>query len=74
VTVAGVGEFEASLANEPLTEAGPLVGGVNVTVKFTPWPAGMTTGNERPLIVNSELSRLTEETVTLAPVAFNVPV
>lgn len=34
----------------------------------------MVTGNASPLIANSELFTLTEETVTLAPVALSVPV
>jgi hypothetical protein len=74
VRVAGVGEFEASLINEAFPETAPIVWGVKVTVKFTLSPAVMVTGNERPLITNSELSTLTEETVTFAVVAFNVPV
>ena len=74
VRVADVGEFEASLLNEALTEARPLVCGVNVTEKFMLWPAAMVTGNASPLIANSELFTLTDETVTLAPVALSVPV
>jgi len=74
VTMADVGEFEASLVNESLTEARPLVWGVKVTVKFTLCPAGTVTGNDRPLMANSELSRPTEDTLTFAPVAVRVPV
>jgi hypothetical protein len=72
VTVAGVGEFEALLVNDALTEATPLAWGVNVTEKFALCPAGMVTG--RPVITNSALPTLADETVTLAPVAFRVPV
>jgi hypothetical protein len=72
VTVAGVDEFEALLVNDALTEATPLAWGANVTVKFALCPAGMVTG--KPLITNSALPTLTEETVTLAPAAFRVPV
>ena len=74
VIAAGVGAFDALLSNEADTEARPLVWGVNVTVKFALCPAARVTGNEIPLIVNSELPTLTEDTVTLAPVALSVPV
>jgi hypothetical protein len=74
VRVAEDGEFEALLANETLTEAKPLVWGVNVTVKFTLCPAGMVTGNDRPVTANSELPTLTDETVTPVPMALSIPV
>lgn len=74
VTVAAAGEFEASLVKEALTVAKPLDCGVKVTVKFTLWPEGMVTGNANPVMENSELPTLTEDTVTLAPVALSVPV
>lgn len=74
MTVAELGEFEALLKKERLTEATPLDCGVNVTVKFTLWPAAMVAGNVRPPRANSELPKLTEETTTLAPVALSVPV
>jgi hypothetical protein len=74
VSVATVGEFEALLANEALTEAIPLLCGAKVTVKFALWPADRVTGKVKPLMENSELPTLTPETVTLEPVAFSVPV
>jgi hypothetical protein len=74
VTVAAVGEFEASLVNVALTEVNPLDWGVKVTVKFTLCPEGMVTGNANPVSENSELPALTADTVTFAPVAFSVPV
>jgi hypothetical protein len=73
VIVTEVGEFEALLLNEAATEATPLAVGVNVTVKFTLCPAASVTGNEMPLIANSALPTLTEDTVTLETVALSVP-
>jgi len=67
-----VGEFEALLTNEAVPEAAPVACGVNVTVNGKLLPAVMVVGKEMPLRVNSELLRLTEETVTLAPVALSV--
>ena len=75
--VAGVGELEAVLVNEADAVAAPVAPGVNVTVKVTGWLVVTVTGNDRPLIENSEAFvplRLTEETVTLAPVALSVAV
>ena len=74
VIVTAVGEFDALLSKEAATEARPLVCGVNVTVKFALCPADIVTGNEIPLMANSELPTLTEDTVTLALVALSVPV
>jgi hypothetical protein len=74
VTVPEDGVFEALLVNETLAEAAPLFCGVKVTVKSTLWPLAMVTGKVRPLMANAEFPTLSEETVTLAPVAFSVPV
>jgi hypothetical protein len=72
--VADDGELEALLTNDAVEEATPLLCGLKVTVKFALCPAAITTGNESPVIVNSELPTVAEETVTLAPVALSVPV
>lgn len=74
VSVAVEGVFEALLTNERLVEAVPLDSGVNVTVKVTLFPADKLTGNESPLMENSELPTSTDDTTMLAPVAVNVPV
>jgi len=69
--------LEAVLVNEAEAEAAPVAPGVNVTVKVTGCAVVTATGNERPLIENSEglvPFKLTEETETLAPVALRVPV
>jgi len=63
--------FEALLAKETVPEAAPVACGVNVTVNCTLLPAGIVTGNDSPLRVNSELLRLADVTVTLAPVALS---
>jgi hypothetical protein len=68
------GELVALLTNEILVEAAPLDCGVNVTVKFTLWPADKANGNDSPLIENSELSISTDDTTMLAPVALKIPV
>ena len=64
-------EFEALLAKETVPEAAPVACGVNATVNCTLLPAGIVTGKDSPLRVNSELLRLAEVTVTLAPVALS---
>jgi hypothetical protein len=69
-----VGAFVALLAKEAVVEAAPLAVGVNVTVYAALWPAGIVTGNDSPLMVNSEPTTLTDETVTLAVVAVSCPV
>lgn len=77
VRVVALGEFDASLVNEATAEADPVAPGVNVTVKGTGWLVVTVTGNERPLIENSEglvPPMLTEDAVTLAAVALKVPV
>jgi hypothetical protein len=76
VRVATLGELEPLPANEAVAEAAPVAPGVNATVKDTGWLVVTVTGNESPLIENSEgltPLKLTEETDTLAPVAVSVP-
>jgi len=77
VRVATAGELEALLANDAVAEAAPVAVGVNVTVNDSGWLVVTVTGNERPLIENSDgfvPPMVTEETVTLAPLAVKVPV
>src|SRR5580658_9202197 len=74
VKVSTVGEFEALLANETLPEAEPVPAGVNVIVNCTCWPAAIVTGNEIPLRAYADPLRMSEETVTLSPLAVSVPV
>jgi hypothetical protein len=51
------GEFEELLAKETAPEAAPVACGVNVTVNCTLLPAGIVTGKDSPLRVNSNCSR-----------------
>src|ERR1700685_779051 len=74
VKVSTVGEFEALLVNETLPEAAPVAAGVKVTVNCTCWPAGIVTGNEIPLTAKAEPFKVSEDTVTLSPLAVSVPV
>src|SRR5579864_5335169 len=66
------GEFEALLTKLSAPEAVPVACGVNVTVNCALLPAGIVTGKDSPLRVNSELLTLADVTVTLAPVALSV--
>jgi len=66
------GEFEALLTKESVPEAVPVACGVNVTVNCALLPAGIVTGKDSPLRVNSALLMLADVTVTLAPVALSV--
>ena len=71
-----MGAFDALLANEAAADAAPVAPGVNVTVKATGWLGVTVTGNEMPLIENSEgfvPPKVTDDTVTLAPLAVSVP-
>ena len=68
-----VGEFEALLANVRLALAVPVAVGVNVTVKLAEAPAAIVFGNVIPDNTNSPLLLEAPETVTDAPIAFNVP-
>lgn len=71
-TESTAGELEALLTNEIEPEAVPAACGVNVTVNGTLLPAAIVVGSEMPLRANSGLLRLTEDTVTLPPVALSV--
>jgi hypothetical protein len=74
---AAVGVLEALLAKDAVADAAPDELGVNLTVNVTGVEVVTVTGNVRPLIENSEglvPLKLTEDTVTLAPVALSVPV
>ena len=53
--------------------AAPDTCGLKVTVNEALWPAGMVTGSERPLTLNTELFELTAVTVTFAPLAVRLP-
>jgi len=63
----------ASLVKVSVAVALPVDCGVKVTVKGRLWPAGMVTGSESPLTLNTELLVLAAVTVTLAPLAESVP-
>src|SRR5579864_3869296 len=70
-----VGEFEALLTNDRLPDATPVAGGVNVTRNCTCWPAAITMGyDDNPLRTKAELFKVSEFTVTVAPLAVSVPV
>ena len=77
VRAAALGELEAVLANDADADAVPVAPGVNVTVNGTDWLVVTVTGNDSPLMENSDglgPIKLTEVTDTLAPVAVRVPV
>src|SRR5579862_4059110 len=69
-----VGEFEASLVKNTFPDATPFPAGVKVIVNCTCCPAGMVTGSDNPLKANADPVTLSEDTVTLLPVALRVPV
>jgi hypothetical protein len=68
-TISGL---EVLLVKAAVPLVAPVACGMNVTVKCRDLPASMVVGNEMPLRANSGLLRLTEETVTLVPVALSV--
>lgn len=72
VSASTAGEFEALLAKETLSDAVPLACGLNTRLNVALWPDVTVNGNETPPRVNSEVPKLADETVTLAPVALNV--
>jgi len=77
VKLATLGVFEALLANEAMADAAPEAPGINVKVNGTGWLVVTVTGKLTPLIENSEglaPPKVTEDTVTLAPLAVRVPV
>jgi hypothetical protein len=66
--------LDALLLNDPLAAAIPLAWGANLMVNDALWPAVRVSGNESPLMVNSEVLMLALETVMLDPVAVIEPV
>src|SRR5271155_4814485 len=77
VRLVTLGVFDALLANEAVADAAPDAPGVNVTVNGTGVLVVTVSGNVIPLMANSEglvPPKLTEDTVTLAPLAVRVPV
>ena len=59
--------------NEAVAEVLPDACGVKVNVNGTVCPAAIVSGNLIPLIENSMLVRLAEDTATLEPLALSVP-
>src|SRR5271163_3240762 len=77
VRLATLGVFDALLANEAVADAAPVAPGVNVTVNITGVLVVTVTGKLTPLMANSPglvPPILTEDTITLAPLAVRVPV
>src|SRR5271170_424359 len=77
VRLATLGVFDALLANEAVAAAAPDAPGVNVTVNITGVLVVTVTGKLMPLMANSPglvPPILTEDTMTLAPLAVRVPV
>jgi hypothetical protein len=74
VNDAATGGLVALLVNVIVAEAAPLAWGANLNVKGALWPTDRVTGKESPVNVNSGLLELTEEMVTLAPLAVIEPV
>jgi len=74
VTGAVVVEGCALLAKVTVALAAPVAVGVNVTVNGMLFPAAIVAGRVSSLMVNSEVFEFAAETVTLAPLAVNVPV
>jgi hypothetical protein len=64
----------ASLVKVSAAVCAPVVIGLKVTVKDALCPAAIVSGRESPLTVNAELFDTTESTVTLLPLALNMPV
>ena len=73
VAVPVVGLVSALLVKLSVEVAEPAACGENVTVKGTFSPAGMVTGNDRPLMLNAELLELAAVTVTASSVAERLP-
>ena len=77
VKLVTAGEFDALLANEAVAVADPDAAGVNFTVKLTGVPGATVTGNEIPVIENSDgllPPSVTDETLTFPPLAVSEPV
>src|SRR5579871_150722 len=58
---------------EIVAEEAPGAAGVKVRLKGTLWPAAIVTGNMSPPNVNCALLEVTEDTVTLPPLALILP-
>ena len=66
--------LEALLIKLKFAEAVPDACGAKVTVKLAEFPAGIVSGREMPLSVNSEVVMLADDTVTEPVLAVSVPV
>jgi len=64
----------ALLVKVSVAVCAPVVVGLKVTLNDALCPAANVNGRESPLTVNAELFDITELTVTLLPLALNVPV
>jgi|ERR1700722_5921025 hypothetical protein len=73
VAPAVVEEGWALLTNVSVALSAPVTCGLKVRVNGKLWPAVITAGSDKPLIVNRELFVLAAVTVTLAPLAFRFP-
>ena len=69
VVLSTVGEFAALLVKFSVPDAEPVAFAVNTALNETPVPAATVTGNEIPLMVNSELVELAPVIVTGVPLA-----
>src|SRR5579863_76852 len=73
VKVSAVVEGCALLVKVSVPLAAPVVEGLKFTVNPALWPAGMVTGSDKPLTLNTALFELTDVTVTAAPLAVRLP-
>ena len=73
VTASVVVVGDALLVNVSVPLAAPVASGVKVTVNEALCPAGMVTGSDKPLTLNTPLLELTAVTVTFEPLAVRVP-
>jgi|SRR5215469_1229765 len=74
VSVSVVVEGCALLVKVRVAVADPAAVGLKLMVKFAFCPAAIVCGSENPLMVKAELFVLAAVTVTLAPLAVNLPV
>jgi hypothetical protein len=73
VTASVVLEGCALLVKVRVPLAAPVAVGLKVTVNEALCPAGIVTGRDKPLMLNTALDELAAVTVTLAPLAVRVP-
>ncbi len=73
VAASVVVEGWASLVNVSVALSPPVACGLKLTVNGALWPAGTTTGSDKPLTVNCALFELTAVMVTFAPLALRLP-